>query len=177
MKKATAAANKKIGKIYECSFCMAACNDNISAETSDMYMGRSTGKVVTTYFCSDNCACANYRAENTETINHYISASIKQLNLHKPVYLLAIRGDLNEDKKECARTVMIFNYLSSKISFAKSLLARNSNQEELTLKWFKCKKYIGEIMEEMHDYETALDLFCNELEYYGNPMNIQAYAK
>jgi hypothetical protein len=155
---------------------MAACNDDIYGECSKLYMGRPTGVVSKTYYCSKNCAYATHRAENTEDYKNYIVKWTGLLNQIKKSYLRAIRGELS-DKETAAKGIMTFNYLSSGISLLKSLLARKSSEEELTLKWFKFKKYIGEMMEDACKDEKAVSKYCNELSHYGNPINIQAYAK
>ena len=175
MKKATAAANKKCGKIYECSFCMVACNDDIYGEYSKLYMGQPTGVVTKYYFCSENCACAAHRDEYTPQFESKIALMSIMIAELKAPYESAIRGHL-KDKNIADTGIMLFNYLVATSSFLKSLVARKS-AEEISLKWFKCQKYIGEMMESRHKDDEAVSNCCNEIKHLGNPMNIMAFAK
>ena len=174
MKKATAEANKKCGKIYECGFCMVACNDDINVTGSKLYMGRACGDKRITYYCTNNCCFAKHRATYTEKFQAQINEYTELLDEMKADYLEVIRGHYTEDEK--SYIIMLFNTITSTISFIKSLLARKSS-EEITLKLFKAKKYIGEMLEFAHKDAEQVDKCCNMLMTFENPLHIMAYAK
>ena len=178
MKKATAAANKKSGKIYECGHCGVKCNDNIENVRSEVYMGRRVKTMSTSRFCSKECMHASNREDfitMTEGLVEKLDELIAEL---KPGYLLAISGKISgkvKDKSIAELGITLFNYVVSRRAFLNALYARKPRQE-LELKWFKYQKYIGEMMENRHDDVEMLDKHSNENLVYGNPDLIDDFA-
>lgn len=174
MKKATAAADKKSGKKYECGYCGSKCNDDIEAVRSKLYMGRPTKTVSISHYCNKDCTYAASREDfitMTEGLVEKLEVNIAEL---KPGYLIAISG-MFEDKSLAELGIALFNYTISRRAFLKALYARKHRQE-LELKWFKYQKYIGEMMEINHDDVEMLGMYSDELKIYGNPDHIDAFA-
>ena len=183
-KTATAEADKKSGKIYECGYCGSKCSGDAKIVEWDAYMGQRTNKVHTSYYCDADCRNAGSR----ETLSMVLLSRIDNFqdsltDRFKDAYLKAICGltidetkDEKWNEKQKEKVIVHFGYITTGLAFFKALLARKSSQE-LELKWFKFRKFIGERLEVYHDDAKALSLHSNELTSYGtSPAYILAFA-
>jgi len=138
------------GKPCVCKNCEAACTREVKLESFEMYMGRSTNLVSTSYYCSDACLLSHQRQEKgidlrlraDECAQHHAALKIQYMQmLQEGRDGISAVGPGTYDL--ALSTLHFFKHM---VIFIEAVLARKS-AEELHLHRMKAKKYGGQALE------------------------------
>jgi len=138
------------GKPCVCKNCEAACTREVKRESYEMYMGRSTNLVSTSYYCSDACLLSHERQEMGIDLRLRADEYAQRHAALKIQYMqMLIQGGdgiCSDGSNAYHFTLSSLQFFKHMVIFIEAVLARKS-AEELHLHRMKAKKYGGQALE------------------------------